>query len=61
MHAHTHTNRSVALNGKVLALVNNLTLPDLLPVTQSSGENINLPALSFGFYVFKNVKAKACL
>ena len=53
--------RSVALNGQVLALVNNLTLPALPPSIQEPSQSINLPALTFGFYVFKNVKAKACL
>lgn len=58
---HMYTHREVTLNGKILSLVNNTTLPDLSPLQQEPTETINLPALSFGFYVFKDVKAEACI
>ncbi|XP_064386815.1 heparanase-like [Halichondria panicea] len=52
--------KEVALNGVVLSL-NNDSLPDLPPLQQSATPTLHLPALSFGFYVFKDTKAKACM
>ena len=58
----THTYRQVTLNGDLLKLTADAaTLPDLTPKQQVAGETLQLPALSFGYYVFKNVKAKACM
>ncbi len=53
--------REVALNGVVLSLNNDTSLPDLPPLHQSVTPTLHLPALSFGFYVFKDTKAKACM
>lgn len=51
----------VALNGKVLELSGGINLPDLTPMDQSASSVLELPALSFGYYVFKDIKAKACM
>ena len=53
--------RQVTLNGKLLELVNNSTLPDLSPMQEAASQDIQLPKLSFGFYVFKDGKAKGCM
>ena len=53
--------RKVALNGNVLSLVNDYTLPQLLPRTQAAKDSIRIPAYSFGFFVFPDAKAPACL
>ena len=53
--------RQVTLNGKLLELVNNLDIPDLNPTEKEAGKEIELPTLSFGFYVFKDTKAKGCI
>lgn len=53
--------RQVTLNGKLLELVDNFTIPDLVPVEQEASKEIKLPTLSFGFCVFKDTKAKACM
>ena len=37
------------------------TLPELVPTTQEASAGIKLPPLSFGFFVFPNANAKACL
>ena len=50
----------VALNGKRLRLVNDYTLPDLVPIAHRSGQGITLPPLTFGFFVLPEVNAKAC-
>ena len=50
------------LNGDVLKLnVDAATVPDLTPKQQAAGDTLQLPALSFGYYMFKSVKAKACM
>lgn len=36
-------------------------IPYLAPVHQEPSDNITLPYLSYGFFVFKDVKAGACL
>ena len=53
--------RQVALNGKTLQLVDDHTLPELVPVQQSASQGIKLPALTFGFFVFPDAKAAACM
>ena len=53
--------RQVALNGKVMEIVNGTTVPDFTPKEQAATNTLQLPALSFGYYVFKDVKAKACM
>ena len=53
--------RTVALNGKVLEVSDGANLPDLTPMYQGPSSVLELPALSFGYYVFKDAKAKACM
>ena len=52
---------SVLLNGVLLELVDDMELPDLNPVEQPASSRINLPSQSFGFYVFKDSEAQACM
>ncbi|XP_071947038.1 heparanase-like [Antedon mediterranea] len=51
----------VDLNGKKLKMIDERTLPALLPKTLSPTDGILLPPLSFGFYVMKGAKASVCL
>ena len=53
--------RTVALNGKVLELSGDVNLPDLTPMRQDASSMLELSAVSFGYYVFKDAKAKACM
>ena len=55
------TSTSVQLNGQLLQLVDNTELPDLKPEEQAASSTITLPPISFGFYVFKDTKAPACM
>ena len=50
----------VLLNGQLLTLIGD-NLPDVHPLIQSPEDHITLPKLSFGFYVFRDAKANACL
>lgn len=52
-------NRTVRLNGKVLKLVDDRTLPDLMPKIVP-GYDLILPPLTFGFYVIPEASASAC-
>jgi len=51
----------VTLNGHLLQLVDNTSLPELEPVEQEASSTVSLPALSFGFQVFKETNAQACM
>ncbi|XP_075785621.1 heparanase isoform X3 [Pelodiscus sinensis] len=53
--------RSVQLNGHVLRMVDNQTLPALTKKPLHPGSALGLPAFSYGFYVIKNAKAIACI
>ena len=53
--------RFVAVNGKVLKMVDSSTLPTVKPVTQQLSKGITLPPLSFGFFVLPNARAAACM
>ena len=52
--------RQVQVNGQVLKLVDEKTLPKIEPKRLAPGESIVVPANSFGFYVIPNAKAQAC-
>ncbi len=52
--------REVTLNGKLLKLADD-TIPPLEPLQQEASSVLTLPPLSFGFYVFKDVQASACI
>uniref|UniRef100_H3APX2 Heparanase n=1 Tax=Latimeria chalumnae TaxID=7897 RepID=H3APX2_LATCH len=49
------------LNGQVLRMVDDKTLPDLKGKTLSPGKKLILPAFSYGFFVIKDAKAPACI
>ncbi|XP_036385326.1 heparanase [Megalops cyprinoides] len=51
---------SVRLNGEVLKMVDDRTLPPLQGVSLPPGEYLNLPGFSFAFYVLKDARALAC-
>uniref|UniRef100_A0A3B3ZFY0 Heparanase n=1 Tax=Periophthalmus magnuspinnatus TaxID=409849 RepID=A0A3B3ZFY0_9GOBI len=53
--------RSVKLNGEVLKMVDDTTLPDLKGVALPPSEHVQLPAYSLSFFVFSDVMAQACL
>ena len=52
--------RTVRLNGKVLKLVDDRTLPDLMPKSVPGYDPLILPPLTFGFYVIPEASASAC-
>lgn len=53
--------RSVKLNGKVLMMVDDKTLPDLEGSSLPPAEHLQLPAYSLAFFVFTDAKAAGCL
>ncbi|NWU68639.1 HPSE Heparanase, partial [Pterocles burchelli] len=53
--------RSIELNGRVLRMVDDETLPELTEKPLGPGSVLSLPAFSYGFYVIKNAKAIACV
>ena len=55
------TSTSVQLNGLTLKLVDDRDLPELEPEEQPASPSLSLPAISFGFIVFKDANVKACL
>jgi len=52
--------KSVRLNGKALKLVDDRTLPDLIPVSVPGDQPLILPPLTFGLYVIPEASADAC-
>lgn len=52
--------RSVTLNGVVLKMVDDRTLPMLQGVLLRAGDSLKLPGLSFAFYVLNQAQASAC-
>ena len=57
------TSTSVLLNDELLEMggPDGMEFPDLKPVQQQASSKIILPPRSFGFYVFKNSGAQACM
>ncbi|XP_005044922.1 PREDICTED: heparanase [Ficedula albicollis] len=53
--------RSIQLNGRVLRMLDDETLPELMEKPLGPGSLLGLPAFSYGFYVIKNAKAIACI
>ncbi|XP_072310258.1 heparanase isoform X2 [Eucyclogobius newberryi] len=53
--------RSVMLNGEVLKMVDDTTLPDLKGASLAPSEHVHLPAFALSFFVFSDVRAPACL
>ncbi|XP_023257112.1 heparanase-like, partial [Seriola lalandi dorsalis] len=52
--------RSVKLNGDVLKMVDDKTLPDLTGTRLPPAERLRLPAFSLAFFVFTDARAAAC-
>ncbi|KAG9342590.1 hypothetical protein JZ751_016022 [Albula glossodonta] len=52
--------RSVRLNGEVLKMVDDRTLPPLQGAPLPPSEHLKLPGFSFAFYVFKDAGTPAC-
>ncbi|XP_064164897.1 heparanase [Anguilla rostrata] len=52
--------RSVRLNGEVLKLVDDRTLPPLQGALLPPGDHLKLPAFSFAFYVLRDAHAPGC-
>lgn len=53
--------REVQLNGHLLQMVDDETLPVLHEMALAPGSTLGLPAFSYGFYVIRNAKAIACI
>lgn len=53
--------RSIELNGRVLQMLDDETLPELMEKPLGPGSLLGLPAFSYGFYVIRNAKAIACV
>ncbi|XP_018431686.1 PREDICTED: heparanase isoform X3 [Nanorana parkeri] len=53
--------QTVLLNGEVLRMVDDKTLPTLDGKEKAPGSPLLLPSSSFGFYVVKDAQASACL
>ncbi|KAF4805015.1 Heparanase [Turdus rufiventris] len=53
--------RSIELNGHVLRMLDDETLPELMEKPLGPGSLLGLPAFSYGFYVIRNAKAIACV
>lgn len=53
--------RSVKLNGEVLKMVDDKTLPDLKGTPLTPGKHLQLPAYSLAFYVLTDARALVCL
>ncbi|XP_062991670.1 heparanase [Elgaria multicarinata webbii] len=52
---------SVRLNGHVLKMLDDETLPTLREKLLRPGSTLELPAFSYGFYVIRNAKERACI
>ncbi|XP_055967117.1 heparanase [Sorex fumeus] len=53
--------KSVQLNGQVLKMVDDETLPALPEKPLRPGSALGLPAFSYGFFVIRNAKVAACV
>ena len=51
---------NVAVNGKLMKLVDDSTLPNVDPVVVSAGNDIIIPEASFGFIILPDSRALAC-
>ncbi|XP_055722570.1 heparanase-like isoform X3 [Salvelinus fontinalis] len=52
--------KSVKLNGEVLKMVDDRTLPSLQGTPLAAGEHLRLPGYSFAFYLLSEAQALAC-
>ncbi|NXP76627.1 HPSE Heparanase, partial [Ramphastos sulfuratus] len=53
--------RSLELNGRLLRMLDERTLPELTEQPLGPGSLLGLPAFSYGFYVVRHAKALACI
>ncbi|XP_012860282.1 heparanase, partial [Echinops telfairi] len=53
--------KSVQLNGQILKMVDDHTLPALTEKTLRPGRSLGLPPFSYGFFVIKNAKVAVCV
>nr|XP_033819723.1 heparanase isoform X1 [Geotrypetes seraphini] len=53
--------RTVQLNGRVLKMVDDETLPTITEKSLSPRSFLSLPAFSYGFFVIRDAKAAACI
>ena len=53
--------RLVSVSGQVLRLVNDTTLPRVVPTIVAAGHSVTVPPQSFGFIVVPDAQAAACL
>ncbi|KAM9237786.1 heparanase isoform 1-T1 [Dugong dugon] len=53
--------KSVQLNGQILKMVDDQTLPALMEKPLRPGSSLGLPAFSYGFFVIRNAKVAACI
>ncbi|XP_006867785.1 PREDICTED: heparanase isoform X2 [Chrysochloris asiatica] len=53
--------KSVQLNGQILKMVDDQTLPALTEKPLRPGSSLGLPAFSYGFFVIRNAKVAACI
>ncbi|XP_029333908.1 heparanase isoform X2 [Mus caroli] len=53
--------KSVQLNGRILKMVDEQTLPALTEKPLPAGSALSLPAFSYGFFVIRNAKIAACI
>ncbi|XP_049741824.1 heparanase [Elephas maximus indicus] len=53
--------KSVLLNGQILKMVDDHTLPALTEKPLRPGSSLGLPAFSYGFFVIRNAKVAACV
>ena len=56
-----YTSVNMTLNGQVLALQPDGSLPPMLPVAQAANDPIMLPPLSAAFVEYPNAKALPCM
>jgi len=53
--------RLVSVSGHVLRLVNDSTLPRVVPTVVPGGHHVTVPPHSFGFIVIPDARVAACL
>jgi heparanase 1 len=49
------------LNGKKLAMIDDYTMPSITPDQEEFSSSIEIPPLTFGYWVFPDAYAKACI
>ena len=52
--------RSVRLNGELLKMIDDRTLPELKGTKLPPGEHLRLPGFSLAFFILREAKAPVC-